>query len=57
MPAARTAAVVAGGLLVLLPFTLLEYAIEPRYPFSLLALGLVVLAAVVPALPAPGPRA
>lgn len=46
--AERLVAISGGGLVVLLPFTLLEYAIEPRYPFSLLALGLVVLAAVVP---------
>lgn len=47
-PAQRLAAIVAGGVVVLLPFTLLELATAPRLPFSAAALGLVVLAAIVP---------
>ena len=47
-PRARLAGITAGGLLVLLPFTLLEWARLPALPFSGRAAGLVVLAAVVP---------
>lgn len=47
-PAARTAAVVAGGLVVLLPFTLLELWVVPQPPWSWRAVLLVVLAAVLP---------
>lgn len=47
-PAARLAAIIAGGIVVLLPFTLLEWWTAPRLPFSGAALALVVLAAVVP---------
>jgi len=47
-PAPRLAAIIAGGIVVLLPFTLLELATAPRLPFSAAAAGLVVLAAVVP---------
>lgn len=47
-PAARLAAIMAGGTVVLLPFTLLELLTGPRLPFSNAALGLVVLAAVLP---------
>ena len=47
-PAARLAAIIAGGIVVLLPFTLLEWWTVPRLPFGGAALALVVLAAVVP---------
>ena len=47
-PAARLAAIIAGGIVVLLPFTLLEWWTLPRLPFGGAALALVVLAAVVP---------
>ena len=47
-PAQRLVAIIVGGLVVMLPFTLLEWALMPRHPFSGAALGLVVLAAVVP---------
>lgn len=47
-PAARTAAVTAGGLVVLLPFTLLEWWVVPQPPWSGRATLLVVLAAVLP---------
>jgi drug/metabolite transporter (DMT)-like permease len=47
-PAERLAAIIAGGVLVLLPFTLLEWAIAPRHPFSARAFGLMVAAAVLP---------
>lgn len=47
-PAARTAAVVAGGVLVLLPFTLLEAWAAPQPPWSARAALLVVLAALLP---------
>jgi drug/metabolite transporter (DMT)-like permease len=47
-PAERLAAIIAGGIVVLLPFTLLEAAMAPRLPFSAGALGLVVAAAVIP---------
>jgi drug/metabolite transporter (DMT)-like permease len=47
-PAARLAAIMAGGIVVLLPFTAMEVLTGPRLPFSPAALGLVVLAAVLP---------
>lgn len=47
-PAARLAAIVAGGLLVLLPFTLAEALWTPVPPLSAKALGLMALAALVP---------
>ena len=47
-PAPRLAAIIGGGIIVLLPFTLLEALAGPRLPFSAAAAGLVVLAAVVP---------
>lgn len=47
-PAPRLVAIIAGGLVVLLPFTLLEWAVTPTPPFSGKATGLMLLAAVVP---------
>jgi drug/metabolite transporter (DMT)-like permease len=47
-PRERLACVMAGGLVVLLPFTLLEAALVPAPPLSWAALGLVVAAAVLP---------
>jgi drug/metabolite transporter (DMT)-like permease len=47
-PAQRLVAITLGGVAVLLPFTLLEWAVMPRHPFSVQALGLVLVAAVVP---------
>jgi drug/metabolite transporter (DMT)-like permease len=47
-PAERLAAITAGGLLLLLPFTLWEALAVPGPPFGLPALGLVVLAALLP---------
>lgn len=47
-PAARLAAVIAGGVLVLAPFTLLEWLTQPRLPLTPAAAGLVVLAALLP---------
>ena len=49
-PAARLAAIIAGGLVLLLPFTALEWALLPptQPPLGMAALGLVVLAALVP---------
>jgi drug/metabolite transporter (DMT)-like permease len=47
-PAERLAAIIAGGVLVLLPFTALEALLAPRLPFSGAALGLIVAAAVIP---------
>jgi len=41
-------AIIAGGLLVLLPFTLWEAATQPAPPLGARALLLVVLAAVLP---------
>ena len=46
--AERLVAITAGGVLVLLPFTALEWLLVPWPPFSGRALGLVVAAAVVP---------
>ena len=47
-PPARLAAIVAGGLLVLLPFTLAEALWTPVPPFGWRAAALVTLAAVLP---------
>lgn len=47
-PAERLVAIIAGGLVVLVPFTLLESLWQPPLPWSAKAAGLVVLAAVVP---------
>ena len=47
-PAPRLAAIIGGGLLVLLPFTLLEAALLPQLPLSGQGLLLVVLAALLP---------
>ena len=47
-PAERLAAIIAGGVVVLLPFTVLEALLAPRLPFSGAALGLIVAAAVIP---------
>ncbi len=47
-PAARLAAIIMGGIVVLLPFTLAEWASGPALPFTPMAAGLVLLAAVVP---------
>jgi drug/metabolite transporter (DMT)-like permease len=45
---ARTAAVIAGGIVVLLPFTALEAWLTPTPPLSLRAFGLMALGAVLP---------
>ncbi len=47
-PAARLAAIAAGGLLVLLPFTVLEAMTQPPLPLGLHALGLMAVAALLP---------
>jgi drug/metabolite transporter (DMT)-like permease len=47
-PGARLAVVIAGGVTVLAPFTLLEWWTGPRLPFTAAAAGLVVLAALLP---------
>jgi drug/metabolite transporter (DMT)-like permease len=47
-PAARLAAITLGGLVVLLPFTLLEALFSPAPAFSAKALGLIVLAGLLP---------
>lgn len=47
-PAERLVAIIAGGLVVLVPFTLLESLWQPPLPWSAKAAGLVVLAAAVP---------
>lgn len=47
-PAARTAAVIAGGLVVLLPFTLVEVWSMPQPPWTWRAALLATLAAVLP---------
>ena len=47
-PAERLAATIAGGIVVLLPFTALEWMTTPHLPFSAQALGLIALAALVP---------
>ncbi|GAB4040115.1 MAG: DMT family transporter [Rubrivivax sp.] len=47
-PVARLAAIIGGGIVVLVPFTALEWARGVWPPFTPGALGLVVLAAVLP---------
>ena len=47
-PAERLAATIAGGIVVLLPFTALEWLTTPHLPISTRALLLIGLAAVVP---------
>jgi drug/metabolite transporter (DMT)-like permease len=47
-PAERLAAIAAAGVLVLLPFTLLEAMLQPTPALSLQAFGLIGLAALVP---------
>lgn len=47
-PAARLAAIIMGGIVVLLPFTLAEWMAGPALPITPMAVGLVLLAAVVP---------
>ena len=47
-PAQRLVAIIGGGLLVLLPFTLVEWWLMPRHPFGAKAATLVLLAAVLP---------
>jgi len=47
-PAERLVVIIAGGLVVLLPFTALEWALMPRHPLTGKAIGLIVLAAVLP---------
>lgn len=47
-PAARIAAIVVGGLVVLLPFTLVEVWLVPQPPWTWRATSLAVLAAVLP---------
>ena len=47
-PLPRLVAICAGGILVLLPFTALEWWLAPRLPLTPAALGLVVLAALLP---------
>ena len=47
-PTARLAAITCGGVLVLLPFTWLESLVAPGPAFSAKALGLIVLAGLLP---------
>ena len=47
-PASRLAGIIAGGVLVLAPFTLAEWWLTPTPPWSAQGAGLIVLAAVVP---------
>ena len=47
-PAARLAAIIGGGILLLLPFTLWEAWSGPAPPFTPAAAGLMLLAAVLP---------
>jgi drug/metabolite transporter (DMT)-like permease len=47
-PAERLVVITAGGVIVLLPFTALELALIDAPPFSLAAVGLIVLAALLP---------
>jgi len=49
-PAPRLVAIIGGGLLVMLPFTLLEWWFMPRHPFGARAAALTLLAAVLPGL-------
>ena len=46
--AERLVAITAGGIVVLLPFTALDWWLQPQPAFSLKALGLVLAAAVLP---------
>jgi drug/metabolite transporter (DMT)-like permease len=50
VPSARLAAIMLGGLLVLMPFTLAEAWLSPGPPLGTRALGLIVLAALLPGL-------
>lgn len=47
-PAARLAAIIGGGLLVLAPFTLVEALTAPHLPFTAPSAALVVAAAILP---------
>lgn len=47
-PLARLAAITAGGIVVLIPFTIVEAAITPTPDWSLEAWGLVLVAALMP---------
>ena len=47
-PLARLVAIASGGVIVLLPFTALELWLDPGPPLGVAALGLVVLAALLP---------
>jgi drug/metabolite transporter (DMT)-like permease len=47
-PAARLAAIAAGGLLVMLPFTVLEAMTQPPLPLNARAWGLMAVAALLP---------
>lgn len=47
-PAERLVAIIAGGLVLLLPAAIIEASLSPQPPLGWQALGLVVLAAVVP---------
>lgn len=47
-PMARLAAIIAGGIVVMLPFTVLELALVELSPLAPKAIGLIVLAALVP---------
>ncbi len=47
-PAERLVVIIAGGVLVMLPFTLIEWWLMPRHPASWPAFGLIVAAAVLP---------
>ena len=47
-PTARLAAITCGGVLVLLPFTVLETLLSPGPPLGAKALGLIVLAGLLP---------
>ena len=47
-PAARLAAIIMGGIVVLLPFTLHEWLSSPSLPFTPTAAWLIVMAAVLP---------
>jgi drug/metabolite transporter (DMT)-like permease len=47
-PAARLAAIIGGGIMLLIPFTLWEWLAGPALPLTPAAIGLVVLAALLP---------
>ncbi len=47
-PAERLAAITGGGVLLLIPFTLLEIVLLPQPPFGLEAFALVATAALLP---------